>query len=174
MILNTGRSAPQHQRKPSSDSVSSFQPPMVFSATPRDAKPDTLAKKAEVNVNSTGAKRPRVGVRASMIEKKSQPSTRAPRFLSLDKGGCSCSKTGVVRTSVDSRSASLLYSASHWLSLIKLAEGEKKHEVVIDLFRLAITLKAEVCTCILPAFCNVSFFCCQLGVVSYYVDVTDY
>lgn len=39
---------------------------------------------------------------------------------------------------------SLLYSAAHWLFLIKLAEEEKKHDVVVELFRLALTLKAEV------------------------------
>jgi len=53
----------------------------------------------------------------------------------------------MVRGSVDislSSDASLLYSASHWVALIKLAEGEKKHEVVIDLFRVAIRLEAEV------------------------------
>ena len=118
---------------------------MVFAASSRDAKPSTLSKKADANGNSFGTKRPRVGVRASMIDKKSPAQTRAPRFLSLDKGACTCSKNRLVRGSVDSGSASLLYSAAHWLSLIKLAESEKKHEVVVDLFRLAITLKAEVC-----------------------------
>ncbi|KAG0601076.1 hypothetical protein M758_11G082200 [Ceratodon purpureus] len=141
--FSTGRSAPLHQRRPSSDNVNSFQPSMVFAASSRDAKPAMLAKKAEANVNSFGAKRPRVGVRASMIDKKSPAQTRAPRFLSLDKGVCTCSKNGLMRNSMESGSTSLLYSASHWLSLIKLAEGEKKHDVVVDLYRLAIALKAE-------------------------------
>lgn len=154
MVVNTGRSIPIHNRKPSSDYVTSFQPPMVF-----DAKPDTLAKKAAMNGNSFGAKRPRVGVRASMVEESSPVQTRAPQFHSLDKGGCTCSKSGLVRGSVDSDSVSLLYSAAHWLSLIRLAKGEKKHEVVLDLFRLAITLKAEVCaSCSKRTSCNVPCF----------------
>ena len=152
-VFDTGKSASHHQRRPSSDNLSSFQPPAMFAAIARDVKANTLAKKAEANGNSSGSKLSRVGVRASMIEKKSPAQTRAPRFLSLDKGGCTCSMNGAVRSSVDSGSASLLYSAAHWLSLIKLAEGEKKHEVVVDLFRLAITLKAEVCT----SLCGTSF-----------------
>lgn len=127
---------------------------MVFTASARDPKPDTLAKKADVAKKAADvakkaadANRPRVVKRASMIEKKSQVQTRAPRFFSLDKGRPVSSKNGTVKGSVDGTEtarASSLYSAAHWVSLIKLAEGEKLHEVVIDLFRLAIKLEAKV------------------------------
>ena len=120
---------------------------MVFSASARDPKPDTLAKKGDVGSNEVDAKRARVMKRTSMMEKKSQVQTRGTRFSSFDKGRISGSKNGTVRSSVDAcekGSACLLYSAAHWVSLIKVAEGEKKHEVVTDLFRLAIKLKAEV------------------------------
>lgn len=116
----------------------------MFTATSRDVIP-----KATTNTNhATSAKRPRFGKRNSMIEKS--PKARAPRFLSLDKGGCSCSKnsfSGNSASAVLPGSVSLLNSAPHWLSLIKLAEVERKHKVVIDLFRLAISLKAEVPFC---------------------------
>jgi len=120
---------------------------MVFAASARDPKPDTLAKRGDVPSDAVGAKRPRVVKRASMIEKKQQVQARPPRFYSLDKGRCSWCKNGTVRSSVDvseTGRASVLYSAAHWVSLIKLAEGEKKHEVVIDLFRVAMKLNAEV------------------------------
>lgn len=116
----------------------------MFTATSRDVIP-----KPTTNTNhATSAKRPRFGTRNSMIEKS--PKSRAPRFLSLDKGGCSCSKNSFSDNSgsaVLPGSVSLLNSAPHWLSLIKLAEVERKHKVVIDLFRLAISLKAEVPFC---------------------------
>lgn len=140
MILSVGRSAPQHKRRPSTDN--SAQPSMVFAASGRDSKPNTPQKKPEVPSNAV--KRPRVVKRASFSEKNPQVQPRQPRFYSLDKG-----QNGMLRGSVntsETSTASLLYSAAHWLSLIKLAAGEKKHEVVLDLFRLAIKLKAKVRT----------------------------
>ncbi|XP_024403485.1 uncharacterized protein [Physcomitrium patens] len=142
----TGRAAPSHQRRSSTDNLSSFNPPMVFSASRRDTRPDSLAKKAMEDSNSLGAKRPRATMRTSLLEKRTQLQARGPRFYSSDRGGCLCSKKGSVRSSVEVSGAgtvSLLYSAAHWLFLIKLAEEEKKHDVVVELFRLALTLKAE-------------------------------
>nr|XP_024403486.1 uncharacterized protein LOC112295778 isoform X3 [Physcomitrium patens] len=141
-----GRAAPSHQRRSSTDNLSSFNPPMVFSASRRDTRPDSLAKKAMEDSNSLGAKRPRATMRTSLLEKRTQLQARGPRFYSSDRGGCLCSKKGSVRSSVEVSGAgtvSLLYSAAHWLFLIKLAEEEKKHDVVVELFRLALTLKAE-------------------------------
>ncbi|XP_024361241.1 uncharacterized protein [Physcomitrium patens] len=142
----TGRAAPSHQRKPSGDSLNSSQPAMVFSASVREPKADTSAKKVAANSSSLGAKRPRVGTKTSMVEQKSQVAARAPRVYSLDKGGCWCSKNGSVRGPAEASAAgsvSVLYSAAHWVHLIKLAEGEKKNDVVVDLLRVAVRLKAE-------------------------------
>ncbi|XP_024361379.1 uncharacterized protein [Physcomitrium patens] len=141
-----GRAAPSHQRKPSADSLNSSQPAMVFSASVREPKADTSAKKVAANSSSLGAKRPRVGTKTSMVEQKSQVAARAPRVYSLDKGGCWCSKNGSVRGPAEASAAgsvSVLYSAAHWVHLIKLAEGEKKNDVVVDLLRVAVRLKAE-------------------------------
>lgn len=149
-MLATGRSAPSHQRKPSADALNSSQPAMVFSASAREPKADTSAKKVAAISSSLGAKRPRLATRTSVVEAKSQVAARAPRVNPLEKGGCWCSKNGPIRGSAEAPaggSTSVLHSAAHWVYLIKLAESEKKHDVVVDLFRVAVRLKAEVSRC---------------------------
>ncbi len=95
------------------------------------------------------AKGSRLTKRISMIDRHPREQMGHVRSMSLDRGVCQQKESrhrqsGVLTCGKELRGSSLLQSASHWLFLIKLAENEKNPKAILDLFRLAISLRAEV------------------------------
>jgi hypothetical protein len=95
------------------------------------------------------AKGSRLTKRISMIDRHPREQMGHVRSMSLDRGVCQQKESrhrqsGVLPCGKELTGSSLLQSASHWLFLIKLAENEKNPKAILDLFRLAISLRAQV------------------------------
>jgi hypothetical protein len=102
---------------------------------------------------------------SSVLEKSLQKQPQDTQFVSGKSGARSPSVESRVQTCVPPQakiSGNLLRSATHWLYLVELALAEKLHNVAVDLFRLAISCRAQV-FCPYPWDCHVmEISLCQL------------
>lgn len=83
---------------------------------------------------------------SSVLEKSLQKQPQDTQFVSVKSGARSPSVESLVQTCVPPQakiSGNLLRSATHWLYLVELALAEKLHNVAVDLFRLAISCRAQ-------------------------------
>ncbi|KAH9559805.1 hypothetical protein CY35_06G074700 [Sphagnum magellanicum] len=134
--------------RPEQRTLSGLKPSHVSAS--RNTRASKVAATTAAGEQKTGGKIGRftksLSSASSLLEKSLQKQPQDTQFVSVKSGARSPLVESLVQTFVPPQakiSGNLLRSATHWLYLVELALAEKLHNVAVDLFRLAISCRAQ-------------------------------